>query len=99
MTPKGLVSNDRGNRSPKMLAALVKDRLVEEPMPVHAGTGPTTYFIRQPHSVFDRVLGSPQVWRDLHYAGKRCGPHRVARPIRWAGLHGLSKRRCWRTKP
>ena len=36
----------------------------------------------------DGVVGSRRIWEDLRYAGARCGRHRVARLMRWAGLHG-----------
>jgi putative transposase len=55
--------------------------------------------IRARYADHDGVVGSPRIWEDLRYAGERCGRHRVARLIRWAGLHGVPQRRQWRKKP
>ncbi len=55
--------------------------------------------IWQLHADSDGVIGRPQIWEDLRYAGERCGRHRVARLMRRAGLRGVPQRRRWRTKP
>ena len=54
--------------------------------------------IHQLHADQDGVVGSRRIWEDLRYAGERCGRHRVARLMRWAGLQGVPQRRRWRMK-
>jgi putative transposase len=49
--------------------------------------------IRALHAEHDGVVGSPRIWEDLRYAGKRCGGHRVARLMRRAGVQGVPPRR------
>ncbi len=54
--------------------------------------------IHQLHADQDGIVGSPRIWEDLRDAGERCGRHRVARLMRWAGLQGVPQRRRWRMK-
>ena len=54
--------------------------------------------IRQLHADQDGIVGSRRIWEDLRYAGERCGRHRVARLMHWAGLQGVPQRRRRRMK-
>jgi putative transposase len=52
--------------------------------------------IRASHRISRATYGAPRVLRDLRAAGERVGQKRVARLLRTAGLHGVSRRRAWR---
>jgi len=51
------------------------------------------------HAQSDGVMGSPRIWKELRYAGERCGKNRIARLMRSNGLQGIPQRRRWRKKP
>jgi putative transposase len=52
--------------------------------------------IRASHRASRGTYGAPRILRDLRDAGERVGQKRVARLLRAASLHGVSRRRAWR---